>query len=178
MEAKDKITIINADITTLNVDAVVNAANNALMGGGGVDGAIHRAAGAELRNFCAGLNGCATGDAKITPGFNLSAKFIIHAVGPVWNNGTRNEEQLLASCYQKSMELAVTNACLSVAFPCISTGAYRFPFDKACYIALHTIHAFLLSQPAIEKVWMVTFDQKDLKMYEREYNKCFSSSIQ
>lgn len=178
MQAKDKINIINADLTKLQVDAIVNAANNSLMGGGGVDGAIHRAAGPELKQYCATLKGCATGNAKITPGFNLPVKYIIHAVGPVWNNGTRNEEQLLASCYQKSMELSTLHQCMSIAFPCISTGAYRFPFDKACRIALHTIHSFLQAQPLMQKVLLVTFDQTDFQLYQREYEKYFYSSAQ
>ena len=162
-----KIEIINTDITTLQVDAIVNAANNSLTGGGGVDGAIHRAAGPQLREFCITLKGCKTGYAKITPGFNLPAKFVIHAVGPVWNNGTENEETLLAMCYQNSLQLAVENDIKTIAFPCISTGAYRFPFDKAAGIALHTIDQFLQHHSSIEKVYLVVFGERDVKNYEK-----------
>jgi O-acetyl-ADP-ribose deacetylase len=165
-----KIQIINTDITTLQVDAIVNAANNSLTGGG-VDGAIHRAAGAELRAYCATLRGCETGFAKITPAFILPAKFVIHAVGPVWNNGTENEESLLASCYENSLQLAVDNNVKTIAFPCISTGAYRFPFDKACMIALQTINTFLANNESIEKIYLVVFGEKDLRNYERNYEK-------
>lgn len=162
-----KIEIINTDITTLQVDAIVNAANNSLTGGGGVDGAIHRAAGLQLREFCITLRGCETGCAKITPGFNLPAKFVIHAVGPVWNNGTENEETLLAMCYQNSLQLAVENDIKTIAFPCISTGAYRFPFDKAAGIALQAIDQFLQHHSSIEKVYLVVFGERDLKNYEK-----------
>ena len=166
-----KIQIINTDITTLQVDAIVNAANNSLTGGGGVDGAIHKAAGPELRAYCATLRGCETGFAKITPAFNLPAKFIIHAVGPVWNNGTENEESLLAGCYKSSLQLAVENNIKTIAFPCISTGAYRFPYDKACTIALKTIDIFLEKNESIEKVYLVVFGEKDLRNYERNFEK-------
>lgn len=170
-----KIEIIIADITTLRVNAIVNAANNALMGGGGVDGAIHKAAGISLKEYCFTLRGCETGNAKITPSFNLPAKFIIHTVGPVWNNGTENEEALLASCYSKSLQLAVDNGISSIAFPCISTGAYRFPFNKAAAIALQAIHKFLDTNTSIEKVYLVVFNQKDYDQYQRVYHKIFAS---
>lgn len=162
-----KIEIINTDITRLTVDAIVNAANNSLTGGGGVDGAIHRAAGSQLRAFCSTLKGCETGNAKITPGFNLPAKYVIHAVGPVWNNGTENEEHLLAMCYQNSLQLAIENGIKTIAFPCISTGAYRFPFDKAAGIALEVIDTFLNKFKCIEKVYLVVFGERDLRNYER-----------
>ncbi len=168
------IEIIDTDITTLNVDAIVNAANNSLTGGGGVDGAIHKAAGPQLREYCVSLKGCKTGHAKITPGFNLPAKFVIHAVGPVWNNGVSNEEELLAMCYENSMQLAVENKITTIAFPCISTGAYRFPFEKACMIALTTIDNFLSNNKSIEKVFLVVFGERDLKNYERVYKKYYS----
>lgn len=168
-----KIQIINSDITTLDVDAIVNAANNSLTGGGGVDGAIHRAAGPQLREYCITLRGCETGHAKITPGFNLPATFVILAVGPVWNNGTENEEQLLAMCYQNSLQLAVENKIKTIAFPCISTGAYRFPFDKAANIALKTIDKFLNNNPLLEKVYLVVFGENDLRNYERVLNKFY-----
>ena len=167
--------IINTDITTLQVDAIVNAANNSLMGGGGVDGAIHKAAGPELRAYCATLRGCETGLAKITSAFNLPAKFIIHAVGPVWNNGTENEESLLASCYENSLQLAVENNIKTIAFPCISTGAYRFPFDKACMIALQTIDTFLAKNEVIEKVYLVVFVEKEFRNYERNLEKYYKN---
>jgi O-acetyl-ADP-ribose deacetylase len=163
----NKISILNTDITTLAIDAIVNAANNSLTGGGGVDGAIHRAAGKELTDYCHTLKGCATGNAKITPGFNLPAKYIIHTVGPAWNNGTENEEALLESCYQNSLQLAIEHHCTSIAFPCISTGAYRFPFDKAATIALTTITNFLNKNETIEKVYLAVFGEKDLKQYKR-----------
>lgn len=162
-----KIELINTDITTLDVDAIVNAANNSLAGGGGVDGAIHRAAGPKLREYCLTLKGCKTGHAKITPGFNLKAKFVIHTVGPVWNNGTENEKTLLGMCYQNSLQLAVENKIQTIAFPCISTGAYRFPFDKAAFIALSTIDHFLKLNNSIEKVYLVVFGQKELDQYDR-----------
>jgi O-acetyl-ADP-ribose deacetylase len=168
-----KIEIINTDITKLKVDAIVNAANNSLTGGGGVDGAIHKAAGPELRAYCITLRGCQTGHAKITPGFNLPAKYVIHAVGPVWDNGTENEEALLANCYQNSLQLAVENEIKTIAFPCISTGAYRFPFDKAASIALQTINGFLNKDASIDKVYLVVFGKKDLKNYQRVFNNFF-----
>ncbi|MGC4100835.1 O-acetyl-ADP-ribose deacetylase [Ferruginibacter sp.] len=170
---KHIVEILNADITKITVDAIVNAANNSLTGGGGVDGAIHHAAGPQLREYCITLKGCATGKAKITPGFNLPAKFVIHAVGPVWNNGTGDEEKLLALCYQNSLQLAVENNIKTIAFPCISTGAYRFPFDKAAAIALTTIDAFLKNNPSIEKVYLVVFGEKDHKNYERILNRFY-----
>ena len=170
---RNSIEIINTDITTLHVDAIVNAANNSLTGGGGVDGAIHKAAGPQLREYCITLRGCETGYAKITPGFNLPAGFVIHAVGPVWNNGTGNEEMLLAICYQNSLQLAVENNISTIAFPCISTGAYRFPFEKAACIALKTIDTFLKNNSSIEKIYLVVFGERDLKNYERIRNQFY-----
>ena len=168
-----KLEIINTDITILAVDAIVNAANSSLTGGGGVDGAIHRAAGPQLREYCITLKGCITGHAKISPGFHLKAKYVIHTVGPVWNNGTENEEQLLSMCYQNSLQIAIQNNVRTIAFPCISTGAYRFPFDKAAVIALSTIDEFLKMNNSIEKVFLVVFGQKEFDQYERIYKAYF-----
>ena len=142
-----RLDIVVADITTLKVDAIVNAANRTLLGGGGVDGAIHRAAGAELRAECQALGGCDTGGAKITRGYRLSARFIIHAVGPVWNDGRRNEDALLASCYRAALALAADHRLASLAFPAISTGIYRFPTDLAARIAVGTVASEVASAP-------------------------------
>jgi O-acetyl-ADP-ribose deacetylase (regulator of RNase III) len=166
-----KIEIIKADITQLNVDAIVNAANNALMGGGGVDWAIHRAAGKELMDECRQLKGCKTGQSKITKGYNLPAKFIIHTVGPVWNNGTENEETLLKSCYETALQLAIENHVKTIAFPSISTGAYRFPFDKASRIAYTTIRSILENNDAIEIVYLVCYCDKDLNQLRKIIEK-------
>jgi O-acetyl-ADP-ribose deacetylase len=161
------IEVIQANITTLHADAIVNAANNSLTGGGGVDGAVHWAAGPQLREYCKTLKGCNTGEAKITPGFNLPAKYIIHAVGPVWNNGTANEEALLTACYRNSLRLAVENNIRTIAFPCISTGAYRFPFDLAATIAIGTINEFVNANAFFTKIWLVTFNEKQYQWYQK-----------
>lgn len=171
MNKTDKIEIIEGDITTLNVDAIVNAANPSLMGGGGVDRAIHQVAGPELKEACRLLRGCHTGDAKITSGFNLKAKYVIHTVGPVWNNNTQGEETLLTSAYRRSLEVAIENNVQSIAFPSISTGAYRFPFNKACEIALTTISNFLHTNDSISKVYLVMFGDKDLNGMKRVYER-------
>src|SRR5437016_2368547 len=138
---------VHADITKLDVDAIVNAANNSLLGGGGVDGAIHRAAGPELLAECRTLGGCATGEAKMTRGYRLPARHVIHTVGPVWHGGNDGEEELLASCYRNSLESATLHKLAAIAFPSISTGAYRFPVERACRIALAEIKSFLAQNP-------------------------------
>ncbi len=162
-----KITLIQGDITKLKVDAIVNAANRSLLGGGGVDGAIHRAAGKQLLEECKTLNGCETGDAKITKAYNLPAKYVIHTVGPVWYGGKSNEEELLASCYRRSLELAVENNIHTIAFPNISTGIYRFPKEKAAKIAIKTVQQFLAVNAKIQEVIFVTFDSDNYQIYQK-----------
>lgn len=156
-----RLEIVVADITTLDVDAIVNAANSSLLGGGGVDGAIHRAAGPQLLAECRTLNGCKTGSAKITRGYRLKARHVIHAVGPVWSGGGKNEEALLASCYSTALDLAAENALRSIAFPAISTGIYRFPADRAARIAVGTVASEIAAQPrGIEQVVFCCFSQE------------------
>jgi O-acetyl-ADP-ribose deacetylase (regulator of RNase III) len=163
---KNKIEILEGDITEQNVDAIVNAANTSLLGGGGVDGAIHRAAGPELLQFNKKLGGCLTGEAKISPGFKLKAKFIIHTVGPVWNGGNRNEDILLASCYRNSLKLAAENNIKTIAFPAISTGIYRFPLERAVNIALSEVKNFLAENNLPEKVIFVCFNSSTKDAYK------------
>lgn len=158
-------TIILGDITKESVDAIVNAANTSLLGGGGVDGAIHRAAGPELLAECRTLHGCETGQAKITKGYRLPAKYVIHTPGPIWRGGIMGEEQLLQGCYENCLRLAAENGCRSVAFPSISTGVYRFPLETASEIAVRTILKFLETHPDME-VRMVCFDGETLGYYE------------
>lgn len=161
------ITAILGDITTLKVDAIVNAANSSLLGGGGVDGAIHRAAGPELLEECRKLGGCATGDAKITKGYKLPAKYVIHAVGPVWRGGQHGEAELLASCYRRALQLAAEHDVRSIAFPCISTGAYGFPPDQAAAIAVRTVRETLGTLPKPIDVIFCCFLPRDLELYRQ-----------
>jgi len=163
----NKIETRLGDITKLNVDAIVNAANSSLLGGGGVDGAIHRAAGAELLAECKTLKGCATGEAKITKGYNLPAKNVIHTVGPVWHGGNNNEDELLANCYRSSLKIAVENNIKSIAFPAISTGIYGFPRERATLIAVREVKTFLKQNDLIEKVIFICFDQNTLRIYNK-----------
>lgn len=159
---KERIEAVLGDITRMEVDAIVNAANNTLLGGGGVDGAIHRAAGPELLEECRRLQGCDTGAAKITRGYRLPARHIIHTVGPVWRDGRHGEDELLASCYRSSLELARAHGLRTVAFPAISTGAYGFPLERAARIAVRTIRAFLAAHDLPQKVLLVCFDERTL----------------
>lgn len=162
-----KIQIIQGDITKQAVDAIVNAANCSLLGGGGVDGAIHRAAGPELLAECRTLNGCATGQAKITKGYRLPAKYVIHTPGPVWHGGSHGEPELLASCYRSCLALAREHGCKTVDFPSISTGVYHFPLEKAAEIAISTIAEFLETAPELQQVRMVCFDARTKAHYDQ-----------
>jgi O-acetyl-ADP-ribose deacetylase (regulator of RNase III) len=166
----NKIEIKKTDITTLEIDAIVNAANKSLLGGGGVDGAIHRAAGPKLLEECKTLNGCKTGEAKITKGYNLPCKFVIHTVGPIWSSDNSNENILLAECYKNSLSLAVKNDIKSIAFPCISKGVYGFPQLKAAEIVFNTVVEFLSKEPSIEKIIFVCFLDKDYEIYNALLN--------
>ena len=163
----ETITVVEGDITEQKVDAIVNAANTSLLGGGGVDGAIHRAAGPELLAECRTLHGCPTGEAKITRGYRLPAQWVIHTVGPIWRGGRDFEDELLANCYRRSLEVAVQNGVRTVAFPAISTGIYGFPLERATRIAVREVRAFLEKNPSIEKVLFVCFDSRTRLCYQR-----------
>lgn len=172
MKLTGRLQIIQGDITTLKVDAIVNAANNTLLGGGGVDGAIHRAAGPELLKECRTLGACPTGAAKITKGYDLPASYVIHTVGPIWRGGGSNEDILLADCYRNSLLLAVKNGVKTIAFPSISTGAYGFPVERASRIAMKEIIDFLKGNDSIEKVIMVCFGDKAFQAYNNSMKEC------
>lgn len=161
---KNRIELYKGDITKLEIDAIVNAANNSLLGGGGVDGAIHRAAGDKLLEECRLLNGCATGDAKITKGYNLPAKNVIHTVGPIWS-GRSEDNELLESCYRRSLEVAAENNVRTIAFPNISTGVYHFPKSEAGLIAVNTVRKFLSENDTFDKVIFAVFDDENYKIY-------------
>ncbi len=159
---------IQADITQMDVDAIVNAANNSLLGGGGVDGAIHRAAGPALLEACRALGGCPTGEARLTPGFNLRAAYVIHTVGPVWQGGGHGEAALLAACYRNSLELARLHEARRIAFPAISCGVYGYPLGAACELAVRELRSWLSERPhALREVWLVAFDPRALDAYQR-----------
>ncbi|MCU4165045.1 O-acetyl-ADP-ribose deacetylase [Carboxylicivirga caseinilyticus] len=164
------IRLIQTDITQLKVDAIVNAANSSLLGGGGVDGAIHRAAGPELLKECRNLNGCPTGEAKITKGYNLPSRFVIHTVGPVWHGGNDNEDVLLANCYYNSLLLAQKHNLWSIAFPNISTGVYGYPKSLAADIAINTVRHFLESSKVPNELIFAVFDLENFRIYEEKLN--------
>jgi O-acetyl-ADP-ribose deacetylase (regulator of RNase III) len=166
----DRIELYRGDITGLAVDVIVNAANSSLLGGGGVDGAIHRAAGPGLLEECRTLGGCLTGEAKITSGYNLPSKFVIHAVGPVWKGGGHNEKDYLASCYRNSLRIASNMKLRTIAFPNISTGVYGFPKNLAAETAISSVREFLAEHPEIEKVIFSVFDEENYRSYEQMLN--------
>lgn len=165
-----QIEVLKGDITKLEVDAIVNAANESLLGGGGVDGAIHRAAGSDLLEECRTLNGCKTGQSKITKGYNLPAKYVIHTVGPVWHGGNKNEKELLKSCYNTSLNLAKENGIKTIAFSAISCGVYHFPLEEACNIATETVKNFIANNDCLEKVVFIDINDVIIEIYKRILN--------
>ena len=165
-----QIEVLKGDITKLEVDAIVNAANTSLLGGGGVDGAIHRVAGGKLLEECRTLNGCETGQSKITKGYNLPAKYVIHTVGPVWHGGKYNEREKLKSCYVTTLNLAKENEIKTIAFPAISCGVYRFPLDEACNIATETVKNFIANNDCLEKVIFIDINDAIIEIYKRILN--------
>ena len=168
------IKAVKGDITKIEVQAIVNAANESLLGGGGVDGAIHRAAGPQLLEECRTLHGCPTGEAKLTRGYNLPADYVIHTVGPVWHGGEGREAELLASCYYKSLIVAAENGIRTIAFPSISTGVYGYPVDKAAKVAVHTVDRFLSDNPGkMDVVYWVLFDDRTFNAYQSEIDKLY-----
>ncbi len=167
---KTKVDVLQTDITLLEVDAIVNAANEGLMGGGGVDGAIHRVAGAELKAACRTLGGCPTGMAKITKGYNLPAKYIIHTVGPIWRGGVDNEAETLANCYKNSLQVALDNQIKTIAFPAISCGVYGYPIVAAVKIAVKTTYEFITERQGIERVTFVAFNEDIFRTYQIALN--------
>ena len=173
-DLRDRIEIVEGDITKIEVDAIVNAANTSLLGGGGVDGAIHRAAGPELLAETKTIGGCPTGEARVTKGYRLPAKWVIHTVGPIWSGGNRDEDELLASCYRNSFKAAREIGALTIAFPSISTGAYRFPMEKATNIALSETKSFLLANQSIKKVVFVCFGSEVHKKYQEVFKEVFT----
>lgn len=174
---KSKIELVKTDITTLEVDTIVNAANSSLLGGGGVDGAIHRAAGPELLAECRTLQGCPTGKARITRGYRLPAKHVIHTVGPVWNGGGHGEAELLASCYQSSLGLAAEHGVKTIAFPAISCGVYAYPVEQACEIAVRETARFLAREPSLEKVMFVCFSDHVYRAYSKALDTVYGDDI-
>jgi O-acetyl-ADP-ribose deacetylase (regulator of RNase III) len=174
----DKIELVLGDITRQKTDAIVNAANSSLLGGGGVDGAIHRAAGSGLLEECRELGGCPTGQAKITKGYRLPAKFVIHTVGPVWRGGSRGEDELLQSCYTNSLTIAEKNGVRSVAFPSISTGAYGFPIERAARIAVSTVRRHIQNMKTVERVVFVCFSQSDYEIYREVLREKGNAAMQ
>lgn len=171
-----RLVVAQGDITTWDADAIVNAANTTLLGGGGVDGAIHRAAGPQLLEACRGLGGCATGNAKITPGFRLRARWVVHTVGPVWRGGKHGEDDLLRSCYRRSFEVADAHGVRSLAFPAISTGAYGFPVERAARLAVAESLAFLATHPDWRKVTLVCYSEGDRQVFDQVLRQALGDS--